>query len=275
MVRVPRLAAPLVIALAAFCGCQAVYDLSALGPAEDDAADAGADGFSAADAAAADGPRACPAGEGPPMVSAGSFCIDATEVTNAQYARFLQATTVTRPLLPASCAFKTTLTPAQDWPAAPEEQALPVRHVDWCDALSYCLWTNKRLCGRLGTGGALRAAESVDPLASEWAFACTGGTAQSYPYGATYEVARCNTGSDVRRTASASTCEGAVPGLLDLVGNVAEWLDACETSDGAFDECRVAGGSFLSAGADAKCSSSAPAARGAARADQGIRCCSP
>src|SRR5262245_31170026 len=36
-------------------------------------------------------PSGCPGTAGPQMVDVGSFCIDATEVTNAQYAAFVQA----------------------------------------------------------------------------------------------------------------------------------------------------------------------------------------
>lgn len=248
--------------------CNALYDLSALGPAPDGEPEAGSDAARPPDAA----PPACPAGDGPPMIAVSSFCIDTTEVTNEQYEKFLDATQVTRPALPAACDYKKSLTPDQGWPVDPADRARPVRYVDWCDALSYCLWANKRLCGRLG-GGALRATEAADPRASEWAVACSGGRPQDYPYGASYEDGRCNARGDAAVSASTS-CEG-VPGVFDMVGNVAEWLDACESSSGAFDECRVAGGSFLSAGPGAKCTGSAPSTRGARSPDQGIRCCGP
>jgi formylglycine-generating enzyme len=249
--------------------CSQVFDLSALGPAPAEAADGGLD----ADASNPDdaGPHACPSGEGPPMISAGSFCIDSTEVTNEQYAKFLAATLVERPELPPACSFKTTLVPQQEWPAAPADRALPVRHVDWCDALSYCLWAKKRLCGRIG-GGALHGSEALAPARSEWASACTGGTAQAYPYGATYEAGRCNTQGDAARPASGS-CEGGTQGVLDLVGNVAEWLDSCAQDSGTLDPCVIAGGSFESGGAVATCGTSAELNRGARRADHGIRCC--
>ena len=211
------------------------------------------------------------------MISAGSFCIDSTEVTNAQYVKFLDDLRMTgdAPPLPSACTFNNkSFTPLAEWPPAQPELALPVRHVDWCDALAYCTWAKKRLCGRLGAGPALRPGQAADPAISEWAFACTGGNPQAYPYGVSYEAGRCNARSDAALPES-SRCAGGFPGLLDMAGNVAEWIDACESTNGSFDDCPVAGGSFLSNGANAACDASAPAARGGPRRDQGIRCCSP
>ena len=261
----------LLLGLAAVgAGCGLVYDLSKLGPGADDAGSG-----DAADAAVVDAvPPTCPSRRGSPMIGAASFCIDARETTNAQYAAYLADTKKTgkRPTLPPTCNFKEELTPGS---VVPAEAELPVRNVDWCDALSYCLWADKRLCGKVG-GGGLRRIDATDPAASEWARACTKGGTRPLPYGPTYEAGRCHVPGDAAAPLpAASQCAGGLDGLLDMVGNVAEWIDACETADGEFAECEVLGGSFLSSGAEATCASIAPAARSAKRPDQGIRCCGP
>jgi len=53
--------------------------------------DGGAEDAPSGDANTADGDGACPSGRGPAMARVGDFCIDTTEVTNAQYVPFLDA----------------------------------------------------------------------------------------------------------------------------------------------------------------------------------------
>ena len=38
------------------------------------------------------------------------------------------------------------------WPPTAGQEDYPVVNVDWCDAASFCQWSGKRLCGRLGPG---------------------------------------------------------------------------------------------------------------------------
>jgi len=45
--------------------------------------------------------------------------------------------------------------------------------------------------------------------------------------------------------ASFPGCEGFYPGLFDLEGNVAEWVDSCDGSSGPNDHCTLAGGSEI------------------------------
>jgi formylglycine-generating enzyme required for sulfatase activity len=40
-------------------------------------------------------------------------------------------------------------------------------------------------------------------------------------------------------------CEGFYPGLFDMEGNVAEWVDLCEGTGGAADICYALGGSVV------------------------------
>ncbi|MFN7921183.1 MAG: SUMF1/EgtB/PvdO family nonheme iron enzyme [Bryobacteraceae bacterium] len=124
-----------------------------------------------------------------------AFLIDTHEVTNAGYAKFLEATKHRAPY---------------NWmkgkvPAGKEK--IPVAAVDWNDAAAYCAWTGKRL-----------------PTEAEWERAARG-TAEGakYPWGddnATKKLACYDT--------LAGPCEvGKFPpnafGLFDAAGNVWEW----------------------------------------------------
>src|SRR5262249_17975970 len=77
---------------------------------------------------------ACP----PDMVEiphpAGAFCIDATEVTNADYKAFATAPPSLIPSPPPFCDWNTDFEPA--WGYLPD--TMPVQAIDWCDAYTYC-----------------------------------------------------------------------------------------------------------------------------------------
>lgn len=77
-----------------------------------------------------------------PVGSAGAYCMDATEVTNADYAAFLAANPPTSGQV-AWCAWNTSYLPPFGWPATGKENH-PVVRVDWCDARAYCKWAGKR-----------------------------------------------------------------------------------------------------------------------------------
>lgn len=207
----------------------------------------------------------CPPG----MVAATGYCIDATEVTNAAYAEFLAAN-VDPKTQPAKCAANTTFTPAGSTFTAND---LPVVNVDWCDAFAYCAWAGKRLCGKIGGG-------SLDTLnarnGSQWFEACSMSGARTYPYGTSYDEDACQTDAD-RPVAvgSKASCTGALPGLFDMSGNVAEWEDACE-SDGPGARCAVRGGSFESEEpSESSCAAQGSQPRNEQNREVGFRCCTP
>jgi hypothetical protein len=121
----------------------------------------------------------------------------------------------------------------------------PTVNVDLGTARAQCAARKKRLC-----------------TSSEWRRACGG----KYPYGATFEQDRCHlvgpsgTGQPPVATGSKPGCRSWL-GLVDMVGNVAEW-----TSDGT-----VNGGSSLKDGDNATCGLSSRRAGGAPHI--GFRCC--
>lgn len=235
------------------------------------------------------GPPSCPSARGSAMVRVSgatatgvsySFCVDKTEVTNAQYAEFLAAApdTAGQPAECTNAGVVNGYTPAAGWPAAAGSENRPVVHVDWCDATAYCKWAGKRLCGKIG-GGAFSASttENSDVSVSEWANVCREGTTtNNYAYGGTtYIATACQTNGRTPASTidvgSLATCEGGYPGVFDMNGNVYEWLNSCLV--GATGNCVIAGGSFKSGSFGANCTQKATKARNVAADDTGIRCC--
>jgi formylglycine-generating enzyme required for sulfatase activity len=87
---------------------------------------------------------------GAKMVRVGSFCIDATEVTRGEFLAFLAAPLEQRTAArPPECAWNTT-DPTIN--ATASGLGNPVGEINFCDALAYCAWAGKRLCGRIGGG---------------------------------------------------------------------------------------------------------------------------
>jgi formylglycine-generating enzyme required for sulfatase activity len=191
-----------------------------------------------------------------PLPGGGS--IDATEVTQCQYAAWL-ATKPSTTGQSKACGFNHDFAPADGCLLmAPCVGRGCERHpqvcVDWCDAHAYCAAHDKHLCGAIG-GGALAFDEAADPAKSEWTRACTGGLEDTkvFPYGPTHLPNACNgLESGVGFTAPVGTmplCVGDQPGfegVHDLSGNVFEWEDSCDGHTGSADHCRVRGGAFWS-----------------------------
>ncbi len=131
---------------------------------------------------------------------------------------------------------------------------------DWCDAYAFCAFAGKRLC-----------------TISELRFACTRGGQQGWPYGDTFDGSACN-GAELGLDASwpvgsHPSCQGAFPGLFDLVGNIDEWSASCEAAgDGGPAEaiCSVFGGFYRTAAATCAPSTTQPRTSNA-----GFRCCAP
>lgn len=171
-----------------------------------------------------------------------TYCVDSTEVTNVQYAAFLQAmgggTDASQS--GSMCAWNTTYVPSSGWPATGMDD-YPVVYVDWCDASAYCRWAGKHLCGKIG-GDTLKADGSATRMDEEWTVACSRGGTRIYSYGNTYVPGACNSSYSPVPVASMAGCEGGYAGLFDLSGNVAEWVDSCHSGDLCDFVGRVDGG---------------------------------
>ncbi|MBS2016808.1 MAG: SUMF1/EgtB/PvdO family nonheme iron enzyme [Deltaproteobacteria bacterium] len=211
---------------------------------------------------------ACPTGRGPAMVrvalpDAAPFCIDSTEVTNAQYDEFFYGGTdggrVAEGGVGAGTSCSTVLAFTRRADAAAPN--LPVENVSWCDAFAYCRWAGRRLCQPLADGG----------VETEWTLACSNGGERTYPYGDAYAPV-CN---DSFREAGPVTvgsqpgCEGGVPGLFDMSGNVGEYVGHCANPA----LCDYVGGYYSSTSIEVSCTSRAQQQPGAATPGLGFRCC--
>ena len=134
-----------------------------------------------------------------------AYFIDRTEVTNADYKKFVDATGHE---------------PPQNWKGGsyPEGKAnYPVTSVTWQDASDYANWAGKRL-----------------PTEAEWEAAARGVDGRIYPWGNEWRPALGNIGQkakDIKASEYADDLkqvgqysEGASPaGALDMIGNVWEW----------------------------------------------------
>jgi formylglycine-generating enzyme required for sulfatase activity len=197
-----------------------------------------------------DGGDPCPRTHGPQMVRlAAGFCIDSTEVTRGDYAAFMASDAgLATGSQPPQCSFNTTFAPS-GWPyPADADTAIPVG-ANWCDALAYCAWAGKRLCGARSDGGVTTTAQGSDPAFSEWMAACSRGGTRTFPYGSSYQPTACNGKDlDAGRTLPVATkplCQGGDDGLYDMSGNAWEWDMSCVLDDaGRPKQCGQRGGSF-------------------------------
>jgi formylglycine-generating enzyme required for sulfatase activity len=153
------------------------------------------------------------------------FALDVHLVTNADFARFLEASGY-RPGDPTHFL--------RHWTGGTPPAALarhPVVYVDLADARAYAAWAGKRL-----------------PTEEEWQFAAQGADGRTYPWGETLEAGGCNDGSQGGTTPVGAFPEGRSPfGCHDLCGNVWEWTES-ERDDGRTRSAILRGGSFYRRG---------------------------
>ena len=244
----------------------------------------GGGGRDGGDARAADGGvlAACSGHPGPVGVDVGPFCIDSTEVTKAQYAAFLAATGGgDAGGLPAVCGPQNGpaggggRTPRCNYDGTAPTSSDPVSCVTWCDALAYCTWAGKRLCGAVAGGGETAWSTVDSPAFDEWAYACTHAGANAYPYGSAYQSGRCNDGNSGNTGAIAtgtSTCIGGFPGIWDMSGNVGEWSNSCDAGT-TNTTCAVRGGSYTTTDTTQLACGHNALGRTGSLAVVGFRCC--
>jgi len=230
--------------------------------------------------------------------SGGAYCMDETEVTNGDYDRFIRANVPATPAMqPAACAGNTTYTPAPEgtspstWPPAQPLSGsfgLPVRNVDWCDALAYCKWAGKVLCGDVAGQPGLPADANV-ATKNAWFNACSGQGTLNFAYGNVYDPDKCyDTASEPGRVSDWTdqgtyqgipvpggklrSCHGGAVGLFQLSGNVAEWENTCDGT-AATSRCNVRGGGYMATDVDLRCDAARNETRLTRKPDVGIRCC--
>ncbi|HEY2367182.1 MAG TPA: SUMF1/EgtB/PvdO family nonheme iron enzyme, partial [Polyangiaceae bacterium] len=88
------------------------------------------------------------------------FCIDKTETPVALYDTFMNdlATDPSKGQAP-ECGWNTSsdsYVPSFDpYASDPQRAQRPISYVDWCDAVAFCKYWGKHLCGARGDGGPL------------------------------------------------------------------------------------------------------------------------
>jgi formylglycine-generating enzyme required for sulfatase activity len=232
-----------------------------------------------------------------PLAAGGAYCIDQAEVSKGQYYKFWAANVPVGTQEGACLTANANFTPRDAWPpaSAPGDPTaalafnlgLPVHFVDWCDAIGYCKWAKKELCGSIN-GGPVAAADSTTPAKSAWYNACSAQGVRTYPYGDVFDPTRCNDNgigtqgpgvitrdtnfgyadnhddgvyqvavSDIAGNISAAahaSCQGGSVGVYQMSGNVAEWENSCDGST-AISNCRVRGGSYMNTMNEQTCTS--------------------
>jgi formylglycine-generating enzyme required for sulfatase activity/serine/threonine protein kinase len=134
------------------------------------------------------------------------FYMDKTEVTNAEYAKFVEATNHTPPRGAAWNGLR----------VRPGFEDHPVTNVNYEDAEAYAKWAGKRL-----------------PTENEWEKAARGADDRLYPWGKEFDPKRCNVSASGGETTApvGRYPDGAtVFGCLDMTGNVWEWTSGPYTA---------------------------------------------
>lgn len=240
----------------------------------------------------------CVSKAGPPMVRVDGYCIDSTEVTEAQYQQFLAADAGFGGDAHPECAWKdggAAFAPGKAglakcrWDPS-QYPNLPVVCVDWCDAFAYCRWAGKRLCGAIDGGPdgapiAWDAGDDTNAEKDEWYRACSFAGTRKFPYDGPFKPNTCNGidnfdgGKDAGMVVDAGSmtgCMSGYDGLYDMVGNAFEFENSCNATTGPNDLCKLRGGSWAHSEKDFNsCTGLGVGDRRNARFDDiGFRCCS-
>jgi formylglycine-generating enzyme required for sulfatase activity len=138
-------------------------------------------------------------------VSLDSYCLDTREVTVAEYAACVDAGGCTAPELPATAPGGPSVC---NWPAS-EDLAHPINCISWEQARQYCARLGKQL-----------------PTEAQWEYAARGGSSAARSEETLPAAADACWDPDHERK---GTCKvGSFPprsfGLLDMAGNVSEWV---------------------------------------------------
>lgn len=123
------------------------------------------------------------------------FYIDKTEVTNAQYQQYCDATGYAPPPYWKNGKYA----------AGAGNQ--PVRFVNWWEAQAYAAWKGKRL-----------------PTEAEWEKAARGTDARNYPWGNEWDPSLLVWDVAAPQAAGSKPAGASPYGVLDMAGNVWEWV---------------------------------------------------
>ncbi|MBM3986303.1 MAG: formylglycine-generating enzyme family protein [Planctomycetes bacterium] len=144
-------------------------------------------------------------------VKLSAFAIDRHEVTEGEYALFVNAAApeLRKGLLPRGWQLD-----ALGIAHVPDERrALPVMWINWAQAAAYATWAGKRL-----------------PTEDEWEAAAAGVDGRAYAWGNEFRIGLCHGAEGAREPLPVESFpHAAAPnGALDLTGNVWEWTATLE-----------------------------------------------
>ncbi len=148
-------------------------------------------------------------------VSLDAYWMDSTEVTNAMFANFLNATGNQTeggvPWLDLSDPYVLISDKGGGWQPRQGNEGEPIVGVSWYGAHAYCEWAGRNL-----------------PSEAQWEYAAKGNTGFRFPWGNT--GLDCNTarylGCGSRPVQTGSLPPGVSPfGIYEMAGNVAEWVN--------------------------------------------------
>jgi formylglycine-generating enzyme required for sulfatase activity len=163
------------------------------------------------------------------QVKVAAFALARSPVTKGQWAAFVADTG--RPTAAAPCAYAPAANPSWKDPGFAQDDNHPVVCVTWGDAQEYAQWLSKH------TGHHYRL-----PTDEEWEYAARAGTATAFPWGPTASHAFANYGLDECCGPAAKGADkweytspvGSFPangfGLVDMHGNVFQWVETCADS---------------------------------------------
>ncbi len=155
-------------------------------------------------------------GEQPPdgprhVVRLNPYLLDRTEVTCGQYAAFLRAAARSNDLSLRHRDDPGVVLRPVGWTGDVPPAGLadrPVVGVGWFAAYAYARWVGGRL-----------------PTEAEWERAAAGALGQTYPWGDTFDPARCRSSARSAQRADSLPAGVSPYGLLHMSGNVREWCD--------------------------------------------------
>ncbi|OHB57519.1 MAG: hypothetical protein A2Y12_16045 [Planctomycetes bacterium GWF2_42_9] len=150
------------------------------------------------------------------------FFIDETEVTNAQYKKFIDSTGYKPKYLENFLLH---------WPNGkmPDEIAdYPVIFINIDDARAYAQWAGKRLATE-----------------EEWQLAAQGLDGRKWPWGNEFDYGKCNTTGRLMPAKSYPNGK-SIYGCYNMSGNVWEWTESCR-DDGHTRFTMIRGGSYFDA----------------------------
>jgi formylglycine-generating enzyme required for sulfatase activity len=132
-----------------------------------------------------------------------AFMMDKFEVTNADFAVFVEATGYeTHAEKQGATSWRRAYTEGKD--------NHPVAYMTFDDALAYCTWAGKRL-----------------PTEGEWERAARGPEGFLFPWGNEWDATKANVReSGLRGTAAVGSYPPNGYGVCDMAGNVLEWVDS-------------------------------------------------